>query len=106
MRRSDLAGHLAMQHPFVNHHWREESWTKKADLFYELSNLVRELPFSQSILVSGHVSLGYYAGRGLIRPVDRIFTVIRDPLEIAISAVNYLLTRLRQVSGRKKMIQM
>ena len=90
---SDLQGHLARQHPFVTYYWCEESWTRKADLFYELCNLVRELAFSHSILVSGHVSLDYYASRGLIRPADRIFTVIRDPLEIAISAINYLLTQ-------------
>ncbi len=99
---TDLTSHLETRHPAVSKYWAEESWTKKADLFLSLANLIRDLQFSSSIFASGHVTLNYYSEHRLIRPADRIFTVIRDPVEIAISAVNYLLTRLEYSTKSKQ----
>lgn len=42
----------------------------------------------------GHVPLRFYVNQGLIRPGDQVFTVLRDPLDMVVSVVNYVLTRL------------
>jgi hypothetical protein len=47
------------------------------------------------VFVRGHVNLAYYENNALIRPSDRVFTIMRDPVGIAISHVNYILTRFR-----------
>ena len=53
------------------------------------------LEFFDTIFLCGHSSLDYYATRKLIRPFDRVFTILREPIEIALSHVNYVLTRIK-----------
>ena len=56
---------------------------------------MRRLHFSEAIFVRGHVNLADYLKQGLARPCDRLFTILRDPVEIAISQVNYIMMRLQ-----------
>jgi hypothetical protein len=99
---SDLAAHLALRYPSVRQQWQEEAWFGTGALFAALADFVRELPFSDSILTAGHVRFDLHIGAGLVRPMDRIFTVVRDPIEIAISSVNYLLTRFQANLGARQ----
>jgi len=73
----------------------EEGWTEKDQLFHALAEFVRELVFSDSIFLRGHIPLDFYTDAGLIRPADRVFTIVRDPIEIAISQINYVLTKFQ-----------
>ena len=50
--------------------------------------------------MTGHVNLADYLKQGLARPTDLLFTILRDPVEIAISQVNYMLTRLKIDASR------
>jgi len=92
---SDLSHHLASRYPSIAEQLRALHWTEKGLLFEALSDTVRRLHFSDTIFVRGHVNLGDYLEQGLVRPSDRLFTVLRDPVDIAISQVNYILTRLK-----------
>jgi hypothetical protein len=92
---SDLSHHLVGRFPSIAEQMRALHWTDKRLLFEALSDTVRRLHFSETIFVRGHVNLADYLGQGLARPCDRLFTILRDPVEIAISQVNYILTRLK-----------
>jgi hypothetical protein len=92
---SDLSSHLVTRYPSVPERLRAALWTSKRELFEELSDIVRRLPFSNAIFVRGHINLADYLEQGLARPCDRLFTILRDPVEVAISQVNYILTRLK-----------
>jgi hypothetical protein len=56
---------------------------------------VRQLPYADEIFIRGHVELGEYVALDIVRPYDRIFTILRDPIDLAIPQVNYILTRLK-----------
>lgn len=74
----------------------EEGWVSKQQLFEALRCLVQAVPYYESFFVYGHMSLGSFVRRVGVRAGDRIFTVIREPLELMLSQANYAVTRLRQ----------
>jgi hypothetical protein len=92
---SDLSHHLVGRYPSIWEQLRALHWTQKPLLFEALSDTVRRLHFSDTIFVRGHVNLADYLDQGLARRCDRLFTILRDPVDIAISQVNYILTRLK-----------
>jgi len=61
------------------------------------TDLARALtaPSAQNAFVSGHLHAKTIVEKRLKRPCDRVFTVLRDPLESAASMINYVLTRLQ-----------
>jgi hypothetical protein len=90
---SDLSNHLVTKYPSIGQMLGATVWTSGKEFFACLRDIILRMKFSDSIFVRGHLNLAYYLSSNLIRPGDDIFTVIRDPLEIAISHVNYILTR-------------
>ena len=99
---TDLLAHLSARYPFLSPRWQEPAWTSQDELFQALAEFARELPFSDSILIGGHVPLGHFVERGLLRPSDRVLTVVRDPTDIAVSSINYLLTRFQANLGKAR----
>jgi hypothetical protein len=91
---TDLFSHLARRFPSLHQTIMEPAWTTKEVLFERLSRLVVESRFFRQIFISGHSSLDYFSSRDLLRPQDQVFTVLRDPLGIAMSQVNYVMTRM------------
>lgn len=91
---SDLSSHLVTRYPSIPERLRAPQWTGKDALLSELAELVRRLRYSDSVFVRGHINLAEYLEQGLVRPCDRVFTILREPVEIAISQVNYILTRV------------
>jgi hypothetical protein len=90
---SDLSFHLAARFPSIEQRLMDETLTTREEMFEALANFARELGFSDSVFVRGHIPLDFYANAELIRPADRVFTIMRDPTEIALSQVNYILTK-------------
>jgi hypothetical protein len=91
---SDLSMHLARRYPSIHQRLMEPPWTPKEALFRSLSNIIRELAFGDSVFVRGHINLSYFIENRLNRPTDRVFTIVRDPVEMAISQVNYLMSKI------------
>jgi hypothetical protein len=91
---TDLSANLMKKLPFLHQQMSESIWMTKNDLFRAISRLVINIRFFDQIFVTGHNSLRYYVGEGLVRPFDRVFTIVRDPIEIALSQINYVMTRL------------
>jgi hypothetical protein len=68
-------------------------WTPKPLLFETLRQIATSIPFSDAIFVHGHTSISWYLENKLCRPTDFAFAVVRNPLEIIVSQVNYVVTR-------------
>jgi hypothetical protein len=76
--------------------------TDKAQLFAAISEFARHEGYNDAIFMWGHVPLDYYLDNQLARTQDSIFSIIRDPIEIAVSRVNYVITRMRQDAYRRR----
>ena len=92
---SDLTRHLKGVYPSLEYTLGDSAWTSPSDLYERLHHLATLSGFYDRIFVSGHVSLGDYLNQGLIRPFDQVFTIVRDPIDIALSHANYVATRLK-----------
>ena len=73
-----------------------ESWVSVEEFFAALSGLAQAIPYYDAFFVYGHMILGDYIGQAGIRAGDRIFSVLREPIDIMLSQANYVVTRLRQ----------
>jgi hypothetical protein len=92
---SDLSFHLAARFPSIEQRLSSVEATDKDLFFQALADLAHEIDFSDRIFVRGHISLDYYADNDLIRPQDQTFTIVRDPIEVALSQVNYVITKIQ-----------
>ena len=91
---TDLAHILSKRYLTISGTIDHPAWFTVEGRFEYLRDLVLSAPFIDTFFVGGHVPLRFYLNRKLIRPHDRIFTIIRDPIDLVISSVNYRLTRL------------
>jgi len=89
-----VGAYLGRRLPRLDNVLAQGHWTGQAELLDRLSWFTRVAPLYDSILVTGHVQLTFYAQRRLIRPTDLVFTVVRDPVDMVISQINYVLTRI------------
>ena len=93
----DLATHLISRYPSVSTTLLNRDLTPRPDqLFLAIKHVVLEMTCSDTIFVSGHTHLGTYQRwcENGIRFQDRVFTVVREPLQQILSQLNYTLTRI------------
>jgi hypothetical protein len=93
---SSLSSNLMTRFPSLDQRIMDPAWSSKERLFVQLRDFVTLLPFSDTIFLRGHFALNYYLENALARTCDKVFTVIRDPIEIALSQANYVMTRMRE----------
>jgi hypothetical protein len=98
---TDLSANLMRRLPFLHQQMTQPNWMKRDDLFRAISRLVLNVRFFDQIFITGHNSLRYYTSRNLVRPVDKVFTILRDPIQIAVSQVNYIMSRLTSEARSK-----
>ncbi len=75
---------------------RFPEWIPDDEFLSVLNGLVRNVPFHDRIFIYGHMNLGEFPTGFRIRPDDRIFSIIRDPLTLMVSQANYAVGRLLQ----------
>jgi hypothetical protein len=91
---SDLSAHLVRRHTSLDSKMRFGHWMSSDTLFSALADVAASTKLSNSIFCHGHVRLADYANLSLIRPTDHVFSIVREPLDLTISQVNYILTRI------------
>ena len=96
---SDLIGNLSARFPYINTSLSEPSWTGKAQLFSEIKNFVASCINADQIFLGGHVSLNLVLAMGAYRYGDALFTIMRDPVERILSAINYTIKILADDTG-------
>lgn len=97
---TDLSAHLSVRFPAIHQSLISLDYTPRPRLFAELSRLCRLLPWFGTILVHGHMNLGEVLSTRLMRPFDEMFTTLRNPIDVALSQTNYILTRILQDAER------
>jgi len=96
---SDLAAQISKNTPTVTQRITNPDWASKAELFCAIRQLVVNSVVSDNIFVSGHYTLNELIGRRACRYGDEIFTVVRDPIDRAISNINYATSIIAGVSS-------
>ena len=91
---SDLSSILSRVIPSISQNLSTEAWTTPERLFAVLRELVLDLERASGIFVHGHHTLPWFMNNHLNRLDDRLFTIIRDPWDRLLSAINYIATRL------------
>lgn len=71
-------------------------WLSDDEFLSVLGGLARAMMFHQRIFVYGHMEFGNYLDRCGLRPGDKVFSIIRDPIALMVSQANYAIGRLRQ----------
>ena len=97
---TDLSAHLSARYPAIHQSLTSRDYSSRHRLFGELSQLTRVIPFFDFVLVHGHMNLGDVLEARLLRPVDEMFTTLRNPIDITLSQTNYILTRIMQDAER------
>jgi hypothetical protein len=93
---TDLRIGLSTRYPALDVGLGRSEWTSTQQLFAAIHEVALGLRFSDTILLHGHIRIAAAINGGMVRPTDRIITVIRDPVEIILSNVNYVITRILQ----------
>lgn len=91
---SELSVRLMDKYPSVTTQLSWPDWLTVAEFHAAIAQFVREAAVSDSIFVRGHNTLEQYKAWRAIRFRDSVFTVLRDPAEMTVSQVNYVLTRM------------
>ncbi len=94
-----LRARLEVKYPTVCRALEATNWTHKPLLFKALKDISSSIPFCDTIFVHGHTSISWYLENGLCRPSDLVFAVVRNPQEIVVSQVNYIITRFLEDPG-------
>ena len=71
-------------------------WLSDDEFLSVLGGLARAIMFHKRIFVYGHMEFGTYLDRCGLRPGDKVFSIIRDPIALMVSQANYAIGRLRQ----------
>jgi len=93
---TDLRIALSARYPALDVGLARSEWTSSQQLFEIIKRVVLGLRLSDTILLYGHVRIAAAIDSALVRPTDKIITVIRDPMEIILSNINYVITRILQ----------
>ena len=89
---TDIGFHFRACHPSLDRSLTDPEWTPKSAMLRRIARVVAHVRTADSIFVHGHINLADHIAAGIIRPTDRVFTIIRDPLAAAISQINYVRT--------------
>lgn len=90
---SDLTMNLVDRHPGLNWRLSQRAWYPRHKMHGYIRRLMDALAFGDSLFVHSHVRLMRFFNNGLIRHGDPLFAVVRDPADMIISKINYILTR-------------
>lgn len=71
-------------------------WLSDTEFLEVVGGLTRMRPFQSRVFVYGHMEFATYLDRCGLRPGDRVFSIIRDPIALMVSQANYAIGRLRQ----------
>jgi hypothetical protein len=93
---TDLRIGLSTRYPALDAGLSRSEWTTPQQLFEIIQQVALGLRFSDTILLHGHIRIVAAINSEMVRPTDRIITVIRDPVEIILSNINYIITRILQ----------
>lgn len=90
---TDLKDNLSINLPWLYQEMTQQGWTGPDALLAALQAFAIRVNIADSIFVSGHIPLDWYLQHRLYRAGDRLFAVVRHPLDIMLSLANYIIRR-------------
>jgi hypothetical protein len=103
---TDLIAKIASRYPTLSQHLVVQAADERRDMFELIAEFVDRVRQAQSMLVVGHIPLrAYVAAIGEKRTADRIFTVVRDPIDLVLSGVNYMVHLITSPVENRKGVQ-
>jgi hypothetical protein len=84
---TDLRIGLSTRYPALDVGLGRADWTSSQQLFAIIQQVAMGLRFADTILLHGHIRIVVAINSEIVRPIDKIITVIRDPVEIILSNV-------------------
>lgn len=91
---TDLVLNLAPRRVSIGRVMEEPDWLPAEEMLPALGEIVRTLAHAGDVFVYGHIPVHDYATRIGVRPGDRLFTVVRDPVDLIVSQANHTVSRL------------
>ncbi len=91
---SNLMAHLSGRFASLNTSLLEESVAPRPRMLLALKHYALEMQVADTVVVHGHNTLQRYEKWGALRFQDEVFTVIREPLDLMMSQLNYILNRI------------
>jgi hypothetical protein len=91
---SELSVRLMSRYPSVSSQLSWPGWLSQQEFCLAIRQFVCEVRTTDSIFVRGHNTLEQYRAWRAIRFQDSLFAVLREPVAMTVSQVNYVLTRM------------
>lgn len=99
---SDLTTVLRRRYPTLRQGDFGAEGVTAAARFDALHDFAIGVRYADHIAVSGHEKLIYYRNQQLVRPRDRIFAIVRDPVALVYSQVCYILTTCKYAHATRR----
>lgn len=92
---TDLSINLRAKFPATLHQsLTSPGWFPPSALDEALAKFKIAVERSDTILVDGHNTLRWAISADVVRPMDRLFTIVRDPAAAMMSQINYVTSRM------------
>lgn len=100
---SDLGSHLMQRHgdAYLGQMDQNPVHLLPSLLPWRLQIIMSGIAQRDTLAVVGHIGLNWLLGERLLRHGDTVFSVVRDPIDMAVSKVNYTLTLLARDGGQR-----
>lgn len=91
---TDLGQYLQRDFAHIEQRDQDPVHVPKDALLARLKAIVTRINQSDEVAVVGHIGLNWLIAERMVRFDDAVFSIVRDPIDMAISKVNYVLTLL------------
>jgi hypothetical protein len=91
---SELSGRLMSRYPSLTSQLTWLDWVTPQEFYSAIRQFVLDAGTSDRVFVRGHNTLEQYRTWRAMRLRDSVFAVLREPVEMTVSQINYVLTRM------------
>ena len=99
---TDLTDTIARRYPTLEHGCFDVNGHPPEGFFRTLRDFAIGVRYADTIALCGHEHLSNYQKQGLVRPVDWVFTVVREPAALMYSHISYVLTICRSAPATRR----
>ena len=93
---TDLIANLADHQVSLSKRLEDRGWTDTEAFLRTIARTMGRLQREERVFLHGHITLREYVRLIGLRMDDRIFSILRDPIEQLVSQVNYAISRIVQ----------
>jgi hypothetical protein len=99
---SDLTDTIRRRYPTLQHGYFDVKGHSPEGFFRNLREFAIGVRYADTIALCGHERLCNYQQQRLVRPVDWVFTVVREPAALMYSHISYVLTICRSAPATRR----